>query len=355
MPSGGFTSLRIDLIDMNIRNETLRGGLGLLAAVLAAAVGVTVGWIVFLEIPTTGPELVGVLLTIGLAGVAGRFGAAAVANALADYDVAEVAVEGPITRDGGRPSPIAASTGATADEIVETIDRADDDPSVDALLLTLNTPGGEVLPSDDIRRAVDRFDGVTIAHASDVCASGGYWIAAGCEEVWAHEASLVGSIGVRGSRPNASELADKLGIRYEEFAAGRFKEAGNPLSEIDDADREYLQGIVDDLYAQFVATVSEGRDLDPEDVRETEARVFLGPDAVDRGLVDDLGTSEDVESRLTERLGREQPVEIREFEPQRDLTDRLGVGVRAVAYAFGSGIAGVLAADDTAEVDLRTR
>ncbi|WP_096390818.1 signal peptide peptidase SppA [Halopenitus persicus] len=340
---------------MEIHNETLRGTLTLVAAVLAAAVGVAVGWIAFLEIPTTGPELAGVLLTIVLAAAAGKVGVSAVTNALAGYDVAEVTVEGPITRDGGRPSPVAAAAGATADEIVETIDRADDDPAVDALLLTLDTPGGEVLPSDDIRRAAERFDGVTIAHARDVCASGGYWIAAGCEEVWAHEASLVGSIGVRGSRPNAAELADKLGIRYEEFAAGRFKEAGNPLSETDDAEREYLQGIVDDLYGQFVATVSEGRDLDPDAVRETEARVFLGPDARDRGLVDDLGTSEDVADRLAERLDRDRAVEIREFEPRRGLTDRIGVGIRSVAYAFGSGIAGVVADSDSADLDLRAR
>jgi len=93
-----------------------------------------------------------------------------------------------------------------------------------------------VLPSDDIRRAAAEFDGPTLAYATDTCASGGYWIASGCDELWARDASLVGSIGVVGSRPNAAGLADKLGISYEQFTAGEYKDAGVPLREIEDDD-----------------------------------------------------------------------------------------------------------------------
>jgi protease-4 len=261
-------------------------------------------------------------------------------------------VSGPIVRDKRRPSPLSGPGGSTADDVVEQIEAADEDEDVEALLVELNTPGGEVLPSDDIRRAAAAFDGPTVAYATDLCASGGYWIASGCDELWARDASLVGSIGVVGSRPNAAGLADKLGISYEQFTAGEYKDAGVPLREIEDDEREYLQGIIDGYYEQFVETVSEGRDMDPESVRETEARVYLGSDAVEFGLVDKLGTEDDVEDRLESLIGAEP--EVREFTPERGLAERLGIGAERVAFAAGSGVASVFA-DDGGDVNVELR
>ena len=276
----------------------------------------------------------------------GRFGDAD------EYNVGKVTVSGPIRRSQGRPSPLSGPGGATADDVVEQIEAADEDEDVEALLVELNTPGGEVVPSDDIRRAAADFDGPTVAYATDTCASGGYWIASGCDELWAREASLVGSIGVVGSRPNAKGLADKLGISYEQFTAGEYKDAGVPLREIEETEREYLQGIIDGYYEQFVETVSEGRDMDPDAVRETEARVYLGDDAAEMGLVDELGTEADVEDRLAELVGAEP--EVREFTPERGLAERLGIGAERVAFAAGSGVAGVFA-DDGGDIDVELR
>jgi len=276
----------------------------------------------------------------------GRFGDAE------EYNAAKVSVSGPIARDKGRPSPLSGPGGPTADDVVEQIEAADEDEDVEALLVELNTPGGEVLPSDDIRRAAAEFDGPTIAYATDLCASGGYWIASGCDELWARDASLVGSIGVVGSRPNAAGLADKLGISYEQFTAGEYKDAGIPLREIEDDERDYLQGIIDGYYEQFVDTVSEGRNMEPEAIRETEARVYLGTDALDIGLVDDLGTEDDVEDRLESLLGAEP--EIREFTPERGLVERLGIGAERVAFAAGNGVASVFASEG-GDVDVELR
>jgi len=239
-----------------------------------------------------------------------------------------------------------------ADDIVEQIEAADDDGAVEALIVELNTPGGEVLPSDDIRRAAVDFDGPTVAYATDTCASGGYWIASGCDELWARDASLVGSIGVVGSRPNASGLADKLGLSYEQFTAGEYKDAGVPLREIEDSEREYLQGIVDGYYDQFVETVSDGRDMDPQAIRETEARIYLGSDAVEIGLVDELGTETDVEDRISDLIGAD--VETREFEPDRSLAERLSLSAERVAFAAGNGVANV-AVRDRSDIEIELR
>lgn len=310
----------------------------LAVALAVALVGAFVGYLLFVVVPAGGPTVLGMVLVVLVGLIAFRVGGRIASRAVPRYNVAEVAVEGPITRDG---SPGAVPTGgpaASADDVVEQIEQADGDGNSEALLLRLNTPGGEIVPSDDIRNAAVDFDGPTVAYATDTCASGGYWIASGCDELLARDTSLVGSIGVIGSRINASRFAEELGLSYERFAAGEYKDAGVPLREIDDHEREYLQGIVDDFYQHFVERVARGRDVPPGDIRETEARVYIGERAADLGLVDALGTREDALDRIEDRLDR--PVGATEFTPSKSVVRRLSAGARGVAYAFGAGLAG---------------
>jgi protease-4 len=317
-------------------------GVRLLVVAVVALVAAAAGWLLFVVVPGDLAELLGVLLVIGVAVAAAKVGRNVADSVAPAHNVAEVAVEGPITRDGGG-SITGPPVGAGADSIVEQIERADDDKGAQALLLKLNTPGGEIVPSEDIRLAAERFEGPTVAYATDVCASGGYDIAAGCDELWAREGSIVGSIGVIGSRVNAKDLADRAGLSYEQFTAGDYKDAGLPLKEMREDEREYLQGIVDDYYEQFVETVADGREMDPEEIRATEAKVFLGTDAHERGLVDRIGTREDVEERLEERLG--EPVTVSEFEPERGLSRVLRGGAQRVAFALGAGLASAVDGD----------
>ncbi|WP_121742443.1 signal peptide peptidase SppA [Natronorubrum halophilum] len=316
------------------------GNVRLLIVATGAVVFAALGVALFVVYPETLADLAGVLVAIAAIAVGIRLAGNVADSLFPTYDVAEVAVEGPITRDGGGGGIPSSPRGTPADDIVEQIDRADEDDNVDALLVKLNTPGGEVVPSDDIRLAAERFDGPTVAYTNDVCASGGYWIASGCDELWARDGSIVGSIGVIGSRVNANDLAEKVGLSYERFAAGEFKDAGTPLKELEDDEREYLQGLIDDYYETFVERVSDGRDLDSEFVRDTEARIYLGEEAYEMDLVDHLGTRRELETELADRLGRDD-VAVEEFEPDRPLMARVGTGAQQVAYAFGSGIAGI--------------
>jgi len=316
---------------------------GTLAIVgLTALVVGAIAVVVFYWLPATLTDLLGLLLVIVAVVGAVRLGGSIARSALPGYNVAEVAVEGPISRDGGG-SVTSPPVGVQADDIVEQIERADEDDAVDALVVKLNTPGGEIVPSEDIRLAAERFDGPTIGYATDVCASGGYDIAAGCDELWAREGSIVGSIGVIGSRVNAKDLADRLGLSYEQFTAGEFKDAGTPLKEIEEDEREYLQTIVDDYYDQFVDTVAEGREMDAAEIRDTEARIYLGSEAHEMGLVDELGTRRDVEDALESELGESVTVEA--FEPSRGLAGRLRGGAQSVAFALGAGIASTVDGD----------
>jgi protease-4 len=308
----------------------------LVVTALVGLVGLAGAWYVFVRTADSLVEFLGLLVVTAVGLVALWAGSRVAGSLVSPYNVAEVAVEGPIARErgGGLPS---SPVGVGADEVVEQIELADADPAADALLVKLNTPGGEIVPSEDIRIAAERFDGPTVAYATDVCASGGYDIASGCDEIWARKGSLVGSIGVVGSRVNAADLAERLGLSYEGFTAGEYKDAGTPLKELRPDERAYLQGLVDDYYDQFVETVAEGRDMDPDAVEGTEARVFLGPEARERGLVDELGTRRAVVDALEDRLG--EPVAVREFEPAHSLRERVSLGAQRATYAFGAGLA----------------
>jgi len=319
---------------------------------ISVALAAVVGWLLFFRLPTDLADLLGVLLLLAGVVVVGRLGSRIAAARFPTYDAAEVGVEGPITRETSPSGFPGGAVGADADEVVDQIERADEDPAAEALLLRLNTPGGQVVPSDDIRRAAARFDGPTVAYATDTCASGGYWIAAGCDELWARDASVVGSIGVIGSSVNVHELAEDLGVSYERFVAGAYKDAGSSLKQPTEADREYLQGIVDDYYDDFVERVAEGRDLDPQAVRDTEARVFLGEEAEQLDLVDEIGDRRAVEDRVADLLDVPE-VTVEEFEPRRRIVTRLRGGAERVAFALGAGVASRLTGE--ASTDFRFR
>lgn len=318
----------------------------LIGALLAGAVGTAL----FGGVPAytrLGPwqVLLGLLFVVGGAYL-GRNVAAAT---FPDYNVAEVTVEGAISRSGdGGPIP-SPSGGASAEAITGQIGAADEDDAVDALVLTMNTPGGEVVASEDIRHAVEQFEGPTVAYATNLCASGGMWIAAGCDEVHAREGSRIGSIGVIGASFGARNLLDKAGLEYRRFVAGEFKDTPSAFRDLREEEIEYWQGLLDDWYEQFVDTVVEGRQIDEETVRDTEARIYLGDEAKEIGLVDSLGPRDEMEGNLADELGVDQ-IDIEEFQPERGLTDRVSRGAHRLAYSVGAGVASVVTDDEYPEI-----
>jgi len=309
-----------------------------------AAVAAVVGWFAFLEVPGSVADLLGVLVAIGLVGVGLQFGSRLGGSLLPDYNVAEVPVKGAITRDTGSSGLPRSPTTPGADEIVEQIERADADRHVDALLVKLNTPGGEVVPSDDIREAAMDFEGPTIAYTNDMCASGGMWIASGCDELWARDGSIVGSIGVRFAQLRVAELMETHGVSYERIVSGEYKDALTPFKPLEDDERDYLQALSDAWYENFVERVSDGIGMTGAAVRDTEARVYLGEEAVELGMVDELGDREAVEAHLEDVL--DTTVSVAEFRPERGLAERLRGGAEGLAYAFGAGIAATFRGDE---------
>ncbi len=318
----------------------------LIALVLAAAVAVGLLW----GVPEyTDLGLLQVILVGAIVGAGGLVGSRVAANLFPGYNVAEVEVDDVITRSGDAgPLPMGGQ-GVSADEIVDQIERADADDNAEGLIVKLNTPGGQVVPSDDIRRAVAEFDGPTIAYAEDMAASGGYWIASGADEIHARRGAIVGSIGVNGVQLGRTDLREMLGLEYRRFVAGEYKDTPSVWRDLEEDEVEYFQNLLDGYYEQFVDTVTDGTELSDEFVRETEARIYLGDDANEMGLVDTCGPRADMEDRLADRIGVEE-VTVEAFEPERGLTERVSIGARSIAHAFGSGVASVLVSDDEVPV-----
>lgn len=193
---------------------------------------------------------------------------------------------------------------------VEKLDKAAADPSVRAVVLRINSPGGSVTASDimyaELIRFRKRFKGEkpVVAVMMDVAASGGYYIACAADRIVAHPTTVTGSIGVIMQMINFTGTMNKLGINADAITSGPMKDAGSPFRPMTGEERAVFQSIVDQFYDRFVAVVAAGRpDLDEARVRElADGRVYSGPQAMELGFVDEVGTLKSTFAHLKDVL-----------------------------------------------------
>ncbi len=206
--------------------------------------------------------------------------------------IAIVEINGPII--SGR-APAFNSTPLTASEnAVEIIRQTAKDPDVKVILLKVNSPGGSVVASDLIYRELKNTQLPIVVLMGEIAASGGYYTSMAGEYLIANPNSLVGSIGVISTFPNAEELFEKIGVEFNVFTSGDSKDFGSLYRDMTPEEREYWQGVIDETYEGFVQIVAEGRGMDAETVRAlADGRVYTGRQALELGLVDQLGYEKD--------------------------------------------------------------
>jgi protease-4 len=173
-----------------------------------------------------------------------------------------------------------------------------ENPLVKAIVLRIDSPGGGVVPSQEIHDAVKRIKNksnkVIIASMGTVAASGGYYIAAATDRIIANPGTLTGSIGVIMETANLEGLLKKIGVEGVVIKSGRFKDVGSPLRKMSDEERKLLQSVMDDVHHQFIQAVADGRSLEPSEVEPlADGRIFTGRQAKEARLVDELGDLED--------------------------------------------------------------
>jgi len=195
-------------------------------------------------------------------------------------------------------------------DTVSELKRFGDSSSIKAIVLRIDSPGGGVVPSQEIHDAVQRVrtkqNKTVVASMGTVAASGGYYIAAAADRIVANPGTLTGSIGVIMEMVNLEGLLHKVGVEGVVIKSGRYKDVGSPFRKMNPEERRILQFVMDDVHEQFIEAVAEGRSLGVKDVRPlADGRIFTGRQAVDAKLVDELGDLDDAIRIAAEMVGIE--------------------------------------------------
>jgi len=200
-----------------------------------------------------------------------------------------------------------------ADTLSEALDEIADDEEVLGLVLRVDSPGGSALASDLIwraRRDVQDKKPVVVS-MSDVAASGGYYISVGADRILAQPTTLTGSIGVVMVRPVVRGLLANAGINVETLKRGKYAHMNDLTVPLDEESRAKLKADVDHIYSEFVDRVAAGRKMTTEAVDEVgRGRVWTGAQAVEKGLVDELGGFWDAVDATKELAGLEVDEEV---------------------------------------------
>lgn len=245
-----------------------------------------------------------------------------------------------IDLDGLITGQIVDQGGFSRVEVIRAeLKKAAEDHRVKAVILKIDSPGGEVLASDELNRAIVEFqkrtDKPVVASMGSVAASGGYYVAAGSRWIVAHELTITGSIGVIMHTWNYRGLMNKVGLSPVVYKSGKFKDMLSGEREQEDIppeEREMMQSMIDQTYARFKRVVAAGRQqskaqnkgageaLSQDWANYADGRVLTGPEALKIGFVDELGNFEDAVNRA-EKIAGIEDANIVHYQQRYDLSD----------------------------------
>jgi protease IV len=257
-----------------------------------------------------------------------------------DKQIAIINVTGTIVSGSGEGG-ILDSGGAGSQTIIDQINEIKDNEEIKGVIIRIDSPGGSAAASQEIGDAILELKNngkVVYTSMGDVAASGGYWIAAVTDKIYANPATMTGSIGVIMQVQNWSELYKKIGIVNEPIKSGKHKDMGSQARALDPEEKRLLQSMVMDIYNQFVDIIVKGRKLPrAEVIKIADGRVFTGNQAKKLKLVDELGSQEKVIKDLAKALKIEGEPELYEFETA-PFAKLLGLGAAAKSVPVTAGI-----------------
>lgn len=193
--------------------------------------------------------------------------------------------------------------------VLRQIRMARNDYRVKAIILEVNSPGGEITPTDEIYHALSDFKQSdkgrkVIVFVRDLAASGGYYISMASDWIIAEPTAVIGSIAAIIQTLNWKELSDKIGIHDITIKAGRNKDLLNPFRDVSPEQLEIFQKVVHSMYNRFIQVVLEGRAMDPEVLQElADGRILTANQALYYNLIDQQGYWDDVVAKTAEFLG----------------------------------------------------
>lgn len=221
-----------------------------------------------------------------------------------------------------------ANAMPSVDAIKDSLEQAVNDKNVKAIVLRVNSPGGEVTASDIIYNAVKKAAKVkpVVVYMDAMAASGGYYVACGATKIVASETTLTASIGVIIETMNYSELFGKVGLSMTAFTSGAFKDSLSGARPMREDEKAYVQNLVMQMYDRFLGIVSEARGVPKETLKSTVAdgRVVTGREALAAKLVDQIGYVEDAYA-LARTLGKSADASVVKYRHEVSLFDAFGM------------------------------
>ncbi|MDA0987403.1 MAG: signal peptide peptidase SppA [Bacteroidetes bacterium] len=208
-----------------------------------------------------------------------------------------------------------------SENIVRQLKKYGNNENIDAIVLRVNSPGGDVAASQEIFEEVKKVREIKpiITSFGSVAASGGYYVALGSTKIVSNPGSVTGSIGVISQYMNLEELLSKVGIHSTTIKSGKFKDSGSLFREMTEDEKKYLQETIDDVYIQFINVVSFERNISLKKVKElANGKIYTGQKAFELGLVDTIGTFEDaisIAANLSGIIG--EPTIVKERKTQK--------------------------------------
>lgn len=217
----------------------------------------------------------------------------------------------------------------TARHVLRQLKAAKEDENVKAVVLKVDSPGGTISASDHIHRKVKELcrgaenPKPVVVSMQGLAASGGYYVSAPANQIFAERTTMTGSIGVIASFPNFGGLMEDFKVRMEVVKTGPMKDAGSPFRPMSELERQRWQEIIDDAFRTFLEVVSEGRQMDVEQVRQlATGDVYTAREAKANGLVDEIGYLEDAVA-AAEKLAGVTDSKVVEYKRPLDLLEIL--------------------------------
>lgn len=225
-------------------------------------------------------------------GIAGIVGSGPTLGSESGPHIALIRIGG-IIAAGRSGSSLFGDTVSGSEDIVEQLEKARRNKDVKAIVLRINSPGGSASGSEEVFNEIERVrkSGKPVyVSMADVAASGGYYIAAPCDRIFADHSTITGSIGVIFDTADMSELYKKIGLKPQTIKSGKFKDIGSSARPLTTEERALVQGMVDNIFNTFVNAVAQGRKMPVAEVKKlADGRVFTGDQALKVKLIDEIG------------------------------------------------------------------
>ncbi|MCM3596535.1 signal peptide peptidase SppA [Metabacillus idriensis] len=243
-------------------------------------------------------------------------------------------VNGVIQDTGENVTSFFETAGYQHQQFLDMIDAAAKDKSVRGIMLKVNSPGGGVVESAEIHKhlieAKEKHKKKIYVSMGTTAASGGYYISAPADKIYAAPDTLTGSLGVIMQGINYSGLAEKYGVKFETVKSGEFKDIMSPAREMTPEDRDILQTMVNNAYQGFVDVIADGRGLSDGEVRKlADGRIYDGRQAKELNLIDELGYSDDALKGMKKDL-KIEGAHVVEYETSAGLDSLLALGANKV-------------------------